>query len=289
MQSLKLLSPAKINLRLDVLDKRSDGYHNLRNIMDLVTGIADEVEISIVEKNLSVTCDHESVPDDEENIAFRALKEILAYSSRNVGVEVSIKKHIPVASGMGGGSSNAATVIKGINDLLKLKLPTEKLVKIGAKVGSDVPFFILEAPALAEGMGDELTPIKSLPKLPLLVINPGIRVSTAAVYHRVSSSRRHRQLEELPLSYRTKKDVIDVLHNDLQRITFREIPVLKEIEEEMIASGASASMMTGSGPTIFGIFSDKNSLHKAFEKFKKNAPETWQIFEAETVGTSKKA
>ena len=119
MQTLSLDSPCKLNLRLDIVGKRADGYHELRSLMERIS-LSDEIKIHIVEKGILVTCDNESVPQDEENIAFKAVKEILAYSSRNVGVEISIKKKIPIAAGLGGGSSNAATVIKGINQLLKL-------------------------------------------------------------------------------------------------------------------------------------------------------------------------
>src|SRR5262245_18410737 len=155
MQPLSLSSPAKLNLRLDVLGKRSDGYHELLMLMERVD-LSDELEIKVVEKGITVTCDDAAVPEGEANIAFRAVKEILAYSSRNVGVEIKITKKIPVASGMGGGSSNAAAVIKGLNQLLKLKLPREKLMTIGAKIGADVPFFVFESPAIASGIGDQL-------------------------------------------------------------------------------------------------------------------------------------
>lgn len=283
MQSLTLQAPAKVNLRLEVLDRRSDGYHNLINIMERVN-ILDEIDIKIVEKGLSVECDHEAVPPDEENIAFKALKEILAYSSRNVGVEVKIKKNIPVASGMGGGSSNAAAVIKGINQMLKLKLSKEKLLQIGTKVGADVPFFLFEAPAVAEGIGEQLKRIKSMPKLLFLIVNPGIRVSTAAVYNKFNGRVvKNREVTEIPNIYRTKRDVAKILSNDLERITIKEFPVIGEIKEAILAQGAIASMMTGSGPTVFGLFSDKNKLSKAYENIKKKAKEDWQVFMAENL------
>lgn len=282
MHALTLSSPAKVNLRLEVFGKRSDGYHNLRNLMERVS-IHDEVEIKIVEKGLQVYCDHEDVPNDESNTAFKALKEILAYSSRNVGVEVNIKKRIPIASGMGGGSSNAATVIKGINHLLKLKLSKEKLIKIGQKIGSDVPFFLFEGPALAEGMGEQLSKIKTMPKLLFLIINPGIKVSTQAVYQKINSDRNGRRLEEIPNIYRTKRDVAKILSNDLEKVTIREFPVIGEIKEEMMKNDAIASLMTGSGPTVFGIFSDKNKLTKAYEKLVKRAKDGWRLFMAENI------
>ena len=282
MQSLTLQAPAKVNLRLDVLRKRSDGFHDLRNLMERVS-IHDEVEIRIVEKGILVQCDHEEVPNDEENIAFKALKEILAYSSRNVGVEVSIKKNIPVASGMGGGSSNAATVIKGINQLLKLKLSREKLIKIGTKVGADVPFFLFEGPAMAEGIGEQLKRIKSMPKLLFLIVNPGIRVSTQAVYNKLILNGNHAGEEEIPNSYRTKRDVAKILSNDLEKVTIKEFPLIGEIKDDMVRQGAIASLMTGSGPTVFGLFTDKVKLQKAYDRFLKKTKDGWKVFMAENV------
>lgn len=246
--------------------------------------ILDEIEINIVEKGLFVQCDNENVPDDEENIAFKALKEILAYSSRNVGVEVFIRKNIPVASGMGGGSSNAAAVIKGINHLLKLKLSKEKLIKIGAKVGADVPFFLFEGPALAEGIGEQLKKIRAMPKLLFLIVTPSIRVSTEAVYKRYSPEPNSpEEPEELPNTYRTKRDVAKILSNDLERITMKEFPVIETIKSELLKLDAIASLMTGSGPTVFGLYTDKAKLTKAFEKLQRKKKDGWQVFMAENV------
>jgi 4-diphosphocytidyl-2-C-methyl-D-erythritol kinase len=283
MQCLSLSSPGKLNLRLDVVGRRPDGYHELRSLMERVT-LADEIEMNIVEKGIQVSCDHEQVPIDEDNIAFKAVKEILAYSSRNVGVEVRIKKRIPVAAGMGGGSSNAATVIKGINQLLKLKLSKEKLMQIGYKVGADVPFFLFEGPALAEGIGEQLKKIKAMPKLLFLIVNPNIQVLTKTVYSKFPIDSIQKELQvEVPNVYRTKRDVAKILHNDLEKVTIKDIPLIGEIKDTMIKFGALASQMTGSGPTVFGIFSDRVKLEKAYEKMEKKAKGEWQIFMAENL------
>jgi len=283
MQTITLDSPGKLNLRLDIVGKRADGYHELRSLMERVD-LSDEIQINIVEKGIQVTCDNETVPEDENNIAFKAVKEILAYSSRNVGVEINIKKKIPIAAGMGGGSSNAATVIKGINHLLKLKLAKEKLMQIGLKVGTDVPFFLFEGPALAEGVGEQLKKIKSMPKLLFLIVNPNIPVSTESVYRKfpIESIRANGKFE-VPSIYRTKRDVAKILHNDLEKVTIKEYPVIAEIKDELMKLGAIASQMTGSGPTVFGIFSDKVKLLKAFEKLEKKAQRDWKIFMAENL------
>jgi 4-diphosphocytidyl-2-C-methyl-D-erythritol kinase len=291
MQSLSLSSHAKLNLRLDVLGKRSDGYHELLMLMERVT-LSDEIEMKMVERGIAVTCDHSGVPEGEENIAFRAVKEILAYSSRNVGVEVRIKKNIPVASGMGGGSSNAATVIKGLNQLLKLKLPREKLMVIGAKIGADVPFFLFEGPAIASGIGDQLKKIKKIPKMHFMIINPGIPVSTEWVYKNLGINGKNEngekekndvKLQELPHTFNSKKDVVKVLNNDLERVTIKEYPVIADIKELLLRHGAMASQMTGSGPSVFGIFTDRVALEKASSKIEARSHKNWKIFRTESL------
>ncbi|MFO1518366.1 MAG: 4-(cytidine 5'-diphospho)-2-C-methyl-D-erythritol kinase [bacterium] len=286
MQTLTLSSPAKLNLRLDVLGKRNDGYHDLLMVMDRVT-LEDEIEMKVVERGITVTCDDQTVPEGESNIAFRAIKEILAYSSRNIGVEVKIKKRIPVAAGMGGGSSNAATVIKGVNHLLKLKLPREKLMMIGAKIGADVPFFLFEAPAIASGIGDQLKKIKKIPKMSFVIINPGIPVSTEWVYKNLGlNGNGHNgdsKLAELPNAFNTKKDVVKVLNNDLEKVTIKEYPIIAEIKKLLLSQGALASQMTGSGPSVFGIFPDRPSMEKALSKIEGRAEKKWKIFRAENL------
>jgi len=287
MQSLSLTSPAKLNLRLDVLGKRSDGYHELLMLMERVD-LADELEIQVVEKGISVTCNDQTVPEGEGNIAYRAIKEILAYSSRNVGVEIKITKKIPVASGMGGGSSNAATVIKGLNHLLKLKLPREKLMMIGAKIGADVPFFLFEAPAIASGIGDQLKKVKKIPKMCFVVVNPGIPVSTEWVYKNLNMNGHNgngheKKSSELPSAFNTKKDVVKILNNDLEKVTIKEYPIIAEIKKLLMAQKALASQMTGSGPSVFGIFQDRAVLDKAVSKIESRADKSWKVFRTESL------
>ncbi len=284
MQTLTLSSPGKLNLRLDVVGKRPDGYHLLRSVMERVS-IADEIQINLVEKGIQVSCDNQAIPEDENNTAYKAVKEILAYSSRNVGIEIAIKKNIPIAAGMGGGSSNAATVIKGINHLLKLKLSKEKLMQIGLKVGADVPFFLFEGPAMAEGIGEQLKKIKTMPKLLFLVVNPNIKVLTSAVYRKYSMDHLPKKPPrfEVPFAYRTKRDVAKILHNDLEKVTIKDFPIIGEIKGEMLKLGAIASQMTGSGPTVFGMFSDKAKLEKAYEKMEKKMDKGWKVFMAENL------
>lgn len=291
MQTQLLSAPAKLNLRLDVLKKRSDGYHDLLMLM-VCLNLYDEIEFKIVERGILVTCDDKAVPEGEGNIVYRAVKEILAYSSRNVGVEVHIRKRIPVAAGMGGGSSNAAAVIKGLNQLLKLKLPREKLMIIGAKIGADIPFFIFESPAIATGIGTELVKVKKIPKMSFLVVNPGIQVPTAWVYKnlKLNGTNGHtngngasKKLSELPQIYNTKRDVLKVLNNDLEEFTSKEYPVISEIKKLLMSHGAMGSQMTGSGPTVFGLYADKATLEKALPKVEARSHKNWKIFSVESL------
>ncbi len=286
MQTLSLSSPAKLNLRLDVLGKRSDGYHDLLMVMERIS-LADEIDLKLTERGIVITSDDENIPADETNIAYKAAKEILAYSSRNVGVEIHIKKRIPVASGMGGGSSNAAAVLKGLNQLLKLKLPREKLMAIGAKIGADVPFFLFEGPAIASGIGDQLKKIKKIPKMSFVVVNPGIKVSTEWAYKSLGLNGRNtngdKKLQELPSTFNNKKDVVKILNNDLEKVTIKEYPVIAQVKELLLAHGAIAAQMTGSGSSVFGIFPDKAILDKNFSKIENKAGKDWKIFKTENI------
>ncbi len=287
MQSLSLSAPAKLNLRLDVLGKRSDGYHDLLMVMDRIS-LADEVELKVVERGITITCDEQMLPDGESNIAYLAAKEILAYSSRNVGVEIHIKKRIPIASGMGGGSSNAAAVLKGLNQLLKLKLPREKLMAIGAKIGADVPFFLFEGPAIASGIGDQLKKIKKIPKMSFVVVNPGIQVSTEWAYKNLGLNGKNgnhsdKKIQELPSTFNNKKEVVKILNNDLEKVTIKEFPIIAQVKELLIAHGAMAAQMTGSGSSVFGIFPDKAVVDKNFSKIENKAGKGWKIFKTENI------
>ncbi len=290
MKIVKLKSPAKINVRLDVLKKRHDGYHDLRMINTAVN-IFDEIECTLTERGITVECENDdNVPSGEKNIVYGIAKEILAYSNKNVGVHIKISKTIPSAAGMGGGSSNAATVLMGLNELLKINLPKEKLLKIGVRFGADVPFFILGAPAIAEGIGEELSKIKKMPKLPLVIVTPKILVPTKWVFERYQAANDNRPVraikpedqEEIPLSFSTKKALIRYLNNDLERVTTEKYPVVNDIKDFLVKNGALASQMTGSGPTVFGIFSTKEDAESACKKIQTRYNDC-KVFVAENI------
>lgn len=284
MKFIKLKSPGKINVRLDVLNKREDGLHDLCMINTAVN-VYDDIECELIERGIEVLCDNDNnVPSGEDNIVYRVTKEILAYSNKNVGVRIRIKKNIPSSAGMGGGSSNAATVLMGLNDLLKINLAKDKLIRIGMRFGADVPFFIFEAPAIARGIGEEMTRIKKMPRLPLVLVAPNIKVPTRWAFERyqMPPGTNGHGTNEIPVEFATKKSLIKYLNNDLECVTMGKYPVVKEVKVLMVKYGAMAAQMTGSGPTVFGIFSDRDAAEGASKKLRDRLPD-FDVFVAENI------
>ncbi|GFO66038.1 4-(cytidine 5'-diphospho)-2-C-methyl-D-erythritol kinase [Geomonas paludis] len=262
MEKLQLQAPAKVNYRLDVLGKRPDGYHDLRMVMQRV-GLCDEITIALsVTPGIRVTCGKKGVPDGPGNIAWRAADALLKLSGKEAGIDIVIDKRIPVAAGLGGGSSDAATVLMGVNRLLGLGLSDERLMEIGVKLGADVPFFIFKKTALAEGIGDKLTAMASMPSLWVVLINPGIHVSTAWVYQNLILTEKG-PATIIRDSYSSAAEVAELLSNDLEPVTCGKHPLLNEVKDMLLAAGASGSLMSGSGATVFGIFEDEAVAKKA--------------------------
>lgn len=283
MKTLKLQSPGKINLRLDVLGKRSDGYHDLRMLNSAVT-VFDDIEVNIIERGIVVECaDDFNVPSGEDNIVYRATKEIMAYSNKNVGVHVKIKKNIPSGAGMGGGSSNAASVLAGLNQLLKINLSKEKLIRIGLRFGADIPFFLYGSPAIATGVGENLVKVKRLPHMPVVIVFPNVNVTTKWVFERYQPNGDHHPEMEIPREFATKKAVVKMMHNDLESVTCRQYPIVNELKDRLIKYGAMAAQMTGSGPSVFGIFTDQEAAQKAGKKLSSKTDAGWRVFVAETI------
>jgi 4-diphosphocytidyl-2-C-methyl-D-erythritol kinase len=268
VKRLQLKAPAKVNYRLDVLGKREDGYHDLRMVMQRVD-LCDELEIIVSERTgIRVTCGSAGVPDGPGNIAWRAADALRKLSGRKVGIDISITKKIPVAAGLGGGSSDAAAVLMGVNELLELGLTQERLMEIGVKLGADVPFFIFKKPALAEGIGDQLTALEEVPAVWVVLVNPGIHVSTAWVYQNLQLTRKD-SAAIVPRSYSSLDEVCAVLSNDLEPVTFARFPAVRELKEKLIAAGARGSLMSGSGSTVFGLFADEITARRAAEEIAK--------------------
>lgn len=268
MKKLQLKAPAKVNYRLDVLGKRADGYHELKMVMQRVD-LCDDLEIALTDTpGIRVICGSAGVPDGPGNIAWRAADALLKLSGRKEGIDISITKRIPVAAGLGGGSSDAASVLMGVNELLELGLSDQRLMEIGVKLGADVPFFIFKKPALAEGIGDQLTALDQVPLLWVVLVNPGIHVSTAWVYQNLPLTSKE-AVAIIPRSYSSLDEVCALLSNDLEPVTCGRFPLVGELKELLIAEGAKASLMSGSGSTVFGLFADEGTARRAAAEISK--------------------
>lgn len=260
MNRIKLQAPAKINYLLDVIRKRPDNYHDLRMVMQRIA-LSDEIEISLSDTpGIRVYCDRGDVPDGPANIAWRAADALLALTHSNTGIDIFIVKKIPMAAGLGGGSSDAATVLMGLNDLLNLKLTDEKLMSVGVKLGADVPFFIFKKTALAEGIGDRLSVVEGLPPAWLVLVNPNIHVSTAWVYKNLQLTKKS-DTDKLPKFNNSIEDICSLLSNDLEPVTIGSFPVIQEIKDALLTNGAQGVLMSGSGPTVFGVFEDEQKAN----------------------------
>lgn len=262
MNSIHLKAPAKVNYLLDVIGRRANGYHDLRMVMQRVD-LCDEITITMAKKpGITVTCGKNGVPDGPGNIAWKAANSILELAGTTQGVAISITKNIPVAAGLGGGSSDAASVLMGMNELLQLGLSDQQLMDIGVTLGADVPFFIFKKTALAEGIGEVLTAMPEMPQAWVLLVNPGVHVSTAWVYKNLQLTNNV-ELNKLPVSYGSIEDICSIFSNDLEKVTIPAFPVIAEIRDAMKQQGALGSMMSGSGPTVFGLFADRDTAETA--------------------------
>ncbi len=247
---------AKINLCLHVLGRLENGYHQLAMAMQQVD-LYDEIEISLGRKRgVRVNCPGLDLPAGDDNIAARAAHLLLTEIGSERGVEITITKQIPVAAGLGGGSSDAATVLLGLAEMLGADLGQKRLLELGSVLGSDVPFFIFGRPAWATGTGIEVEPLAPLPAVAYVLVNPGIAVSTAEVYRSLQLTKGG-ELANLPrFSVVTRNDLCAALHNDLEAVTLKRFPLIGEIKQRLLDVGALGALMSGSGSTVFGVYPD---------------------------------
>lgn len=248
----RYLTPAKINLRLEVLGKRGDGYHEIKSILCPV-GLYDEVAISPTNNGIHLTSNTTRLPLDMNNLAFKAAALLMAKSNLSGGVNLHLEKHIPIAAGLGGGSSDAAAVLKGINELYNLNYSQADLIGLGATIGSDVPFFSLSSPALATGKGEKLAPLTVSPPFWTVLVTPPVAVSTAWAYSQCTIKPRGEAFN-FASTINLLTTGKDILRNDLQDVVTHHLPEINETRRILEDLGAWGSSMTGSGPTVFGIF-----------------------------------
>ncbi len=271
--SLKLRALAKINLGLDVLGRRENGYHDVRMVMQTIY-LYDNVTLTKTEEpGIKLQTNLFYLPVDEKNIAYKAAKLLMDEFQIKEGVHITLDKHIPVAAGMAGGSSNAAAVLVGMNRLFRLGLSEKELMERGVSLGADVPYCVMRGTVLAEGIGEILTPLAPLPKCYILVAKPAISVSTKTVYEKLDAH----EIEDHPdidgviagLEAGDLKKVAGSMGNVLERVTIEDYPIIQEIKDTMVEAGALNAMMSGSGPTVFGIFEDRMLARQAQQKIRK--------------------
>lgn len=274
MNQMRLKALAKINLGLDVLRRKEDGYHEVKMIMQTIH-LHDQIHLrKIEEPKIQVRTNLYYLPNNENNLAYKAAKLLMDEFQLPGGVAIHLKKVIPVAAGMAGGSSDAAAVLFGMNKMFGLKLSMEELKERGVKLGADVPYCIMRGTALAEGIGEKLTRLPAMPKCYILIAKPPISVSTKFVYENLHANdlkpEEHppvdAQIEALKEGNLEK--LVENMGNVLEKVTVPEYPVIEEIKKMMTDCGAMGAMMSGSGPTVFGIFKSSSQAKKAYETIK---------------------
>jgi len=293
-------TPAKINLILKVLRKRADGYHEIASLMQKID-LADEMEFREGDAGVRLSCPGSGLPEDSRNLVFRAAAMALAEAGEDKrGVDIILRKRVPTGAGLGGGSSNAAATLVAVNEMLGLGFDEDRLLAMGKRLGADVPFFIYSkaagGAAWAFGIGEVLRPAESLPNLWFLLVNPGFEVSTRQVYEGLGMTaekdRKSGEKTELtngPTPFNMPvfnesggpENVAGRLENDLEAVTLKLHPELKDIKQKLLHYGALGSLMSGSGPTVFGIFRDEKDASRAAAEMKRDG---WSLFTARSLG-----
>lgn len=272
MMEIKLKAFAKINLGLDVLRRREDGYHEVRMIMQTISLYDKIVMQKLKQPEIQVKTNLFYVPENENNLAYQAAKLLMDEFGLESGVYIDLQKYIPVAAGMAGGSSDAAAVLYGMNQMFHLNLSKRELMKRGVKIGADVPYCIMRGTALAEGIGEKLSPLPPMPNCKVLVAKPPVSVSTKFVYEnlKLEDTAAHPDIDILlaGLQEGNLRKIAANMGNMLESVTIPHYPVISEIRDEMLRSGALNAMMSGSGPTVFGLFDDKKKAKKAAFKIR---------------------
>ena len=260
----------KINLGLDVLRRRPDGYHEVKMIMQMVD-IYDTLTFEKREDNqIVLSANREDIPCDESNLIYKAAKLLFDYKQVSYGVNIHLEKRIPVAAGMAGGSTDAAAAFTGLNELFELGVSQQELMELAVKVGADVPYCILGGCALSEGIGEVLTPLPNPPYCEMVIAKPDINVSTKYVYENLNlpELKKHPDIDGMKVAIEAGSldGVIERLENVLESVTVKKYGIIQDIKDEMISLGAANAIMSGSGPTVFGFFDSREEAEAAKEK-----------------------
>lgn len=269
MKEISLKALAKINLGLDVVRRREDGYHEVRMVMQTIH-LFDRLSISRNHSGrITISTNLSFLPTNENNLVYKAAKLLRDEFQIKDGMHINLHKHIPVAAGMAGGSTDAAAVLYGMNRIFDLGLSREELMERGVHIGADVPYCVMRGTALAEGIGEELTQLPPMVKCPVLIAKPQINVSTKFVYENLQLNDKtvHPNIDRLVQDIKAKDlhAIVSDMGNVLESVTILEYPVIAEIKNHMLEHGALGSMMSGSGPTVFGLFENECAAEQAYE------------------------
>ena len=270
--SITIKAPGKLNLHLRITGKRPDGYHEIESVF-VPVALCDTLKISKIKQGLKVFCTGRELPEGPENLVCRAALSFFERTGIRDGARITLVKEIPISSGLGGGSSDAAATLKGLNTLWADPLPGKDLEKLALSLGADVPFFLLQRPAIARGIGELLEPLRVFPVFWYVIVSPVLMVSTAWAYGQV----------RLRLTVEGNKNIVnifnaaalkipDLLFNDLESVTLSKYPFLCSIKESLLALGALGTLMTGSGPSIFGVFDSEHKANEAGETLRRTWP-----------------
>ena len=281
MKSIQLKAHAKVNLALDIIGKRSDGYHEVRMIMQSI-GLHDQLSIYITnDSKIRVQTNLPFLPTNQSNIVYKAASLIKRKFQLDQGLYINLNKRIPVSAGLAGGSTDAAATLHGLNQLFDLKLSLKELMDIGVELGADVPFCLLGGTALSEGIGEKLTPLHPFPPCHILVVNPNFNVPTKNIYRQLNLNHIKKRTNIDDLIKNIKEDNLHGatknFSNVLETVTVKNHPLIQEIKDKMMELGAITSIMSGSGPTVFGIYDDLGKAKEAFYHFKVDNFE-YQVF-----------
>lgn len=289
-KTLKKTAPAKLNLTLEVLEKESNGFHQIRSVMMKLNNLSDELVFEFRdEEGIEMTSSVEGLPSDENNLCFQAIKVFLQETGKSTGVKININKNIPLSAGLGGGSSNAAAAFEALNEYFGKPFDFQSLVELSSTVGKDIPFFLDKSKfCFVEARGEKIKPLKGIGKFPfsVLIIKPEFAISTGWAYEEVS--RKLEFIKNPDLIKRSNislqmKEVLEnnpqktdkYLYNDFEPPVFERFPKIIELKQALLAFGASASLMSGSGSTVFGLFSNKKSAFEAKSALEKYYQESF--------------
>lgn len=277
MNELIIESFGKVNLGLDILYKREDGYHEIKTVMQQID-LKDRLIFKELKEGIIIESDNPKMPRDSNNLVYKAWDKLKEITGVNQGLYVRIEKNIPICAGLGGGSSNGAATLKALNQIWDLKFSDDQLMDIGKDLGADIPFCIMGGTALAEGIGEKLTSLKSFSGRHILLCNPGIDISTAQIYKKTKPNGERLDIEGLIMAME-KEDmglIAEKLSNRLEAAVIADHPIINEIKNTMNKNGALGSLMAGSGSTVFGLFEDKEKMDFTYKKLKKTMDKVYK-------------